>query len=158
MGCYGNQHGGWGVVEDNCLKSCPGFFRLSGRTSRQPKQSCFRSRRHYWAVTLIFIRLSDSYLQTSLCSATLYQRADSQLEQAVVIWQFEFAHESSPPGPISDSSVVLILLGSCLSEPAVTARHLWEGASGALAFLTPESEVETDCQHITRGCKIALKH
>lgn len=119
----------------------------------QIKQLCFRNSPHFLAVNqveplpLIFIRLLNPYLQTSPSAWKYFIKEPTELDQPVVIWQTtsEFAHESSPRGGIS--SVVLILLDPCLSEPTVTARNLcgnaglqWglTWASSALAFMTEE--------------------
>lgn len=110
----------------------------------QIKQLCFRNRPHFSAVNrgeplpLIFIRLLNPYLQTSPSAWKYFIKEPTELDQPVVIWQTtsEFAHESSPWGGIS--SVVLILLDPCLSEPTVTARNLCGNASSALAFMTRE--------------------
>lgn len=106
--------------------------RWNEPTSIQPKQSCFRISHHHWAVNWvellpsIFIRLQNPYLQTSLSSASLYQSTSSQLEQPVVIWQNQVCLSTwkLPWGMILDSSVVLILPGTCLSGPSDIVRHL----------------------------------
>lgn len=118
---------------------------------------------------LIFIRLRNPYLQTYLSSASLYQNADSQLEQLVVIWQdlvwvsrwkFVSRHDFRLIC-CTDSAGHVCLRAQWrrdVSMEILGYSVLWERASGAFAFLTPESEAEADCQHIKGGCKIALKH
>lgn len=135
MSFCGNRQRGGNVQDCQTITDVSNFSSLARWNEPmniQPKQTYFRTSHHCRAVncaellTSIFIRLLNPYLRhpTGLeCFIKALALAWSS-QQSSGMTEFKLIHESSPRGKILDSSVVLTLLGTCLSEFAVMLRNL----------------------------------